>query len=1016
MKAIKHLPLFVVFASWAVFVAGTVISVIAYAADSPGNADITESDPKAALEREAMLVTGARQVTFEGRRAGEGYFSADGSQMVFQSERESGNPFFQIYVMDWETGDIERMSPGHGKTTCAWIHPDGKQVLFASTHEDPDARKKQADEIKLRESGKERRYAWDYDEHFDIFVYDRHTGESTNRTKTKGYDAEGSWSPDGKLVAFASNRQAYGGELTDEQQEAFKHDAAYMNEIYVMNADGSNVRRLTDAPGYDGGPFFSPDGKRICWRRFTPNGAIAEIMTMNADGSDQRQLTRLGAMSWAPFYHPSGEYVIFTTNRHGFANFELYMIDAEGKSTPVRVTHTKGFDGLPVFTPDGKKLAWTTNRTASGRSQIFVADWNHEKAREVLGLGAAQADDDTQVADALQAATASSQKTTSDFSPEDIMRHVDYLCRPELEGRLTGTKGEQLATAYVAAYLDNLGLEPAGDEDGWFQKFEFTSGVALGEKNKLQWGDKQHEVGKQWTPVSFSAIGQAEAAPVVFAGYGIVAPEEDGKDGYDSFVHLDVSDKWVLVFRYMPDQISAERRQQLARYSSLRYKAMLARDKGARGLILVSGPNSKVKQQLVRLRFDGSLAGTSVPVISVTDDLAQEWLDQNDKKLKDLQDKLDTGEPMMGFGLEDIQLSASIDVRQVKRTGRNALGRLRSGDRPSDQVVIVGAHVDHLGKGPSGSSLARDDETEAIHYGADDNASGVAAMLEVAEYLAGQKASGKLKLKRDILFAAWSGEELGLIGSSHFAKTFKPKPTPAHGAHHGAHGAPKDDDSLYPAIAACLNMDMVGRLDKKLILQGIGSSSIWRGEIERRNAPVGLPIGLQEDSYLPTDASTFFMRGVPILSAFTGSHSEYHTPRDTPEKLNYEGAAKISRLMALLARSLAMRDTPPDYAAQAGPKKGARRANLRAYLGTIPDYAEADVKGLKLSGVAKNGPAEKAGVRSGDLVVELAGKKIENIYDYTYAIEALKIGQPIKIVVQRGDRRITLEVVPGSRE
>jgi len=466
----------------------------------------------------------------------------------------------------------------------------------------------------------------------------------------------------------------------------------------------------------------------------------------------------------------------------------------------------------------------------------------------------------------------------------------------------------------------------------------------------------------------------------------------------------------------MPDQISAERRQQLARYSSLRYKAMLARDKGARGLILVSGPNSKVKQQLIRLRFDGSLAGTSVPVISVTDDLAQQWLDQNEKQLKDLQDKLDTGEPMMGFGLEDIQLSASIDVRQVKRTGRNALGRLRSGDKPSDQVVIVGAHVDHLGKGPSGSSLAREDETEAIHFGADDNASGIAAMLEVAEYLAEQQASGKLKLKRDILFAAWSGEELGLIGSSHFAKTFKPKPAPAHGAHHGAHGAPTSDNSLYPAIAACLNMDMVGRLDKKLILQGIGSSSIWRSEIERRNVPVGLPISLQEDSYLPTDASTFFMRGVPILSAFTGSHSEYHTPRDTPEKLNYEGAAKTSRLMALLARSLAMRDTPPDYVAQAGPKKGARRANLRAYLGTIPDYAEADVKGLKLSGVAKNGPAEKAGVRSGDLVVELAGKKIENIYDYTYAIEALKIGQPIKIVVQREGRRITLEVVPGSRE
>jgi len=992
------------------------VGVLAHAAAGFGHADSTESDPRAAAQREAAFVTGARQLTFEGRRAGEGYFSADGSQMVFQSERESGNPFFQIYVMDRETGDIERVSPGHGKTTCAWLHPKGDQVLFASTHEDPAARKKQVDEIKLRESGQQRRYAWDYDEHFDIYVYDRQAAKFTNLTKAKGYDAEGSWSPDGKLIAFASNRQAYAGQLTDEQRKAFEHDAAYMNDIYVMNADGSNVRRLTDTPGYDGGPFFSPDGERICWRRFTPNGAIAEIMTMNVDGSDQRQLTRLGAMSWAPFYHPSGKYLIFTTNRHGFANFELYLVDVDGKSTPVRVTHTKGFDGLPAFTPDGRSLAWTTNRTASKRSQIFMADWNHEQALKSLGLGTTQADDGTTVAEALRAASTSSQHTTADFSPQDIMRHVDYLCRPVLEGRLTGTKGEQLATAYVAAYLDHIGLEPAGDEGSWFQEFAFTSGVALGEKNQLRWGNRQYEMGKQWTPVSFSATGDAQVAPVVFAGYGIVAPDEGEQDGYDSFVHLDISDKWVLVFRYMPDQISAERRQQLARYSSLRYKAMLARDKGARGLILVSGPNSKVKHQLVRLRFDGSLAGTSVPVLSVTDDLAQQWLDQQNKQLKDLQDKLDTGEPMMGFGLDGVELSASIDVRQVKRTGRNVLGRLRSGDKPSEQTVIVGAHVDHLGKGPSSSSLARDDETEKIHFGADDNASGVAAMLEVAEYLAEQQANGKLSMKRDILFAAWSGEELGLIGSSHFAKTFKPKIAHAHGAHHGAHGHPKADDSLYPAIAACLNMDMVGRLDKKLILQGVGSSSVWRGEIERRNVPVGLPIALQEDSYLPTDASTFFMRGVPILSAFSGSHSEYHTPRDTPDKLNYEGAAKTSQLIALLARSLTMRETPPDYVAQAGPKKGARRAHLRAYLGTIPDYAESDVKGLKLSGVAKNGPAAKAGVRGGDVVVELAGKKIENIYDYTYAIEALKIGQPVKIVVQRDDRRITLEVVPGSRE
>ncbi len=211
-------------------------------------------------------------------------------------------------------------------------------------------------------------------------------------------------------------------------------------------------------------------------------------------------------------------------------------------------------------------------------------------------------------------------------------------------------------------------------------------------------------------------------------------------------------------------------------------------------------------------------------------------------------------------------------------------------------------------------------------------------------------------------------------------------------------------------------MDMVGRLDKKLILQGVGSSSVWRGEIERRNALLGLPITLQDDSYIPTDASVFFTHGVPILSAFTGSHEEYHTPRDTPDKLNYEGAAKVARLMGLMARALAMADTAPDYIAQAAPSQGETRARLRAYLGTVPDYAESDVKGVKLSAVAKGGPAESAGIRGGDTIVELAGRTIENIYDYTYAIEALKIGQETTAKVVRDGKEIQLKVTPGSRD
>jgi C-terminal processing protease CtpA/Prc len=211
-------------------------------------------------------------------------------------------------------------------------------------------------------------------------------------------------------------------------------------------------------------------------------------------------------------------------------------------------------------------------------------------------------------------------------------------------------------------------------------------------------------------------------------------------------------------------------------------------------------------------------------------------------------------------------------------------------------------------------------------------------------------------------------------------------------------------------------MDMIGRLREKLVLQGIGSSPLWPQEIERRNAVVGLDLVLQNDSYLPTDASTFFMKGVPILSAFTGQHSEYHTPRDTPDLLNYDGAAQTAKLMGLVARSLASSEELPTFVAQTAPENQGTRAALTAYLGTIPDYIQADIQGVLLSGVAESGPAAAAGVQAKDIIVELAGKKIDNIYDYTYAIEGLRVGQETELVVKRADQTLRLKVTPKSRQ
>ena len=327
-----------------------------------------------------------RRLTVEGRRAGEGYWSRDGRQLVFQSEREPGNPFYQIYLMEMETGNTTRMSPGIGKTTCSFINPETGDVLFASTHHDPRSKQLQDDELKFRASGQERRYAWDYDPEMELYVRSKQTGMLRRLTNRRGYDAEASYSPDGQWIVFASTRQAYDRALSAAEQKQLDTDPSYFAEIYIMraDADGSGPRRLTEVAGYDGGPFFSPDGKRIIWRRFDEAGLIADIWTMNLDGTDPRQLTDFGAMSWAPYIHPSGQYVIFASNKLGFENFELFMVDINGMKEPVRVTYTDGFDGLPVPSPDGSQLAWTSSRAGTREGQIYLGSWNHQNALAAL--------------------------------------------------------------------------------------------------------------------------------------------------------------------------------------------------------------------------------------------------------------------------------------------------------------------------------------------------------------------------------------------------------------------------------------------------------------------------------------------------------------------------------------------------------------------------------------------------------------------------------------------------------
>lgn len=919
----------------------------------------------------------SKQLTFVGPRSGEGYFSADGQRMIFQSERAGNNPFYQIYILNLTTGDNKLVSTGKGKTTCAWFHPTEKRLMYSSTHLDKNLASKVKEELETRNANVKPRYSWSYDDQYDIFSVDW-SGQNLKRLTTeKGYDAEGSYSPDGKHILFASNRAGYTDKLTDEEVKIFGQDPSYMMDIYVMDADGKNVKRLTDAKGYDGGPFYSADGKKITWRRFSPNGQLAEIWTMNADGSDQKQITHLGKMSWAPFFHPSGDYIIFTTNLLGYHNFELYIIDTEGKQEPQRVSFLDGFDGLATFSPDGKKLSWT-RRNEKGESQIYIADWNDDLARKALSLPSAPPRPGEQ---------------SAEISVPELKSWVEYLASEKLKGRKSGSVEEAEYTGLIAKHFQKMGLQPFAGKT-FEQEFDFVSGVTLGGNNSIKVetakGSETYEVNKDFTPLSFSQSGKTESAPIVFAGYGIVAPSTGQEEPYDSYKNIDVKGKWVLVFRDLPEDVSPARRVFLNTFSRPHHKAMIARNKGALGLILVNGPRSHFKD-LTKLKFDGSISGTSIPVVNVSNAVAEKIMAGTGKSLSDWQKANDKG-AIETADIKDVKFSAEISLKSDATKARNVIGLLKVPG--ATETIVVGAHGDHLGHGEHGDSLAIGDSAGQIHYGADDNASGVSALIEIAGFLSNSLAQKKISLKKNIVFAVWSAEEVGILGSSHFLKENKSK------------------------LAAYVNMDMVGRLRDQLIVQGVGSANEWKPYMEKLAVKATTSIVMVEDPYLPTDAMSFYMKDIPVISFFTGAHKEYHTPQDRAELINYEGLQSIAKIVADVTTDLANGTLNPKYKKVEGHGGAGRGSNrsFRIYLGTIPDYTQEGVKGVKISGTSKDSPAEKAGFKAGDVIVEVGETKIENIYDYVYCLQAMKPNEKVGVKILRAGNTLNLSVVPVLRE
>lgn len=576
---------------------------------------------------------------------------------------------------------------------------------------------------------------------------------------------------------------------------------------------------------------------------------------------------------------------------------------------------------------------------------------------------------------------------------EFLKRHVSYLASDELEGRKSGSKGNNKAAQYIADEFAKIGLLPLGDNNTYFQNFEVVSELQLGKKNTFEFvlGKKKtsYTVRKEFQPLGFS-LDTTVSGKLVFVGYGISAQDLQ----YDDYASIDVKNKIVVALRGTPDGDNPH--SQFGKFSALRYKAMQARQSGAIGLIIVSPTSEDSTDKLIRLKYDNSFSNSGIAAVNVTRKVVNSWFPEKRLNVDSLQASINRNKQPNSFALEKSSISLSTEVIEIRKPTQNVIGILKvphPKDTPyaiSDEHLIVGAHFDHLGYDGDGSGSLKPFSNE-IHNGADDNASGTSAMIEIARNLAVKKET----LKRHIVFMGFSGEEMGLLGSSHYTKS-----------------------PLLPLEQAItmINLDMVGRLkENKLTVQGTGTSMNWETMLQSLNTDSTFHFAFVKDGFGPSDHASFYSKNIPVLFFFTGVHEDYHKPSDDFDKLNYDGMENIVTFVSTIATVIDTTSAKPEFQktemqmASAGSGRG-----FRATLGTVPDYSEG-VVGFKISDVRESSPAAKAGMKGGDIIVKLGKYDIKSIYDYMYALEGFKPGEEAEVIFQRGIEKITAKVTFEKR-
>ena len=584
------------------------------------------------------------------------------------------------------------------------------------------------------------------------------------------------------------------------------------------------------------------------------------------------------------------------------------------------------------------------------------------------------------------------QSTTADAT--QLKKHVKYLAADELEGRRPGTPGGDKAAAYLAEQFHQLKLGCASPDrkcrhqgkkhSGYLQEFPFIASVELAQRNNLNVTRSGNTSGValhgEWSPIGFSSNGSAKAE-MIFVGYGITAADLK----HDDYANVDAKGKIAIALAGTPDGDNPH--GQFGRYADERWKAIAAKDHGAAALLIIASAEKFADERLARLRYDQTAGEAGIPVAVVARQLAAQWFGLNDvAQLRVLEQASDKW-PDAAKKLSAVTANLTVEVTRRAVPAYNVIGVIEGNDpKLKHEYIVIGAHYDHLGRGGHDGSVARNPND--IHYGADDNASGTAGLLEVARILTAQQR----QLRRSIVLMAFSAEESGLIGS----KAWTSNPL-----------LPLADN------VAMLNMDMIGRLkDNKLSLGGVGTSPEFRKLVENLNQ--GFTLQLSEDGFGPSDHSSFYAKQIPVLFFFTGTHEDYHKPSDTADKLNYDGQAKVVGLVIELALALDRNDARPTYVLARSSQPTGRSTGFRVYLGTVPNYADSN-NGLLLDAVREDSPAAKAGLKAGDTIVKLGGREIKNVYDYTYALGEMKADQEYEAEVIRGSERLRLKVTPVRR-